>query len=141
MTFLRNFGYRLGRSSRDAVEAVSNAVTAPPVARTGFKIASCGAKLWGRMLGGSFEQHGELTVVTGLPKWAFGRGGTCVGDTVLTSGPMTDRVLAHEDVHRQQWQKYGLAFIPLYFAAGVDPLKNRFEIEAGLEAGGYVKAG
>lgn len=126
---MQRFGFKLGRLTRD---------TESVVALAGFAVASGGAKLWGRMLGGSFERHGKLTVVTGLPGWAFGRGGTCVGDTVLTSKPMTDAVLAHEDVHRRQWQRYGLAFIPLYYAAGIDPLHNRFEIEAGLEAGGYI---
>ena len=140
MSRLRSFGFRLGRLARDTTGVIRSAVTAPPLACAGFLIASGGARLWGRILGGSFERHGQLTVVTGLPNWAFGRGGTCVGDTVLTSKPMTDTVLAHEDVHRRQWQRYGLAFIPMYYAAGLAPLKNRFEIEAGLEAGGYVKS-
>lgn len=139
MSRLRQFGFNLGRVTRNTVGAVGDAVTAPPVARAGFTIASGGAKIWGKVLGGSFSRHGELTVITELPSWAFGRGGTCVGDTVLTSKPMTDAVLEHEDVHRRQWQRYGLVFIPLYYAAGLDPLRNRFEIEAGLEAGGYVK--
>ncbi|HIY64913.1 MAG TPA: hypothetical protein H9830_01390 [Candidatus Agrococcus pullicola] len=141
MTRLRSLGFGLGRLARGVVDGAESAVTAPPVARAGFRFASSGAKLWGAALGGTFSRHGALTVVTGLPSWAFGRGGTCVGDTVLTSKPMTDAVLAHEDVHRKQWQRYGLAFIPLYYAAGLDPLRNRFEIEAGLEAGGYFKAG
>lgn len=119
---------QLGRTARNAVEAQ---------ARCGFKIASAGAKLWGRMLGGNFRKHGELTVVSGLPQWAFGRGGTCVGDTVLSNRELSDTVLEHEDVHRRQWRRYGLAFIPMYFLAGIDPLKNRFEIEAGLVKGGY----
>ena len=32
---------------------------------------------------------------------------------------------------------YGLSYIPLYVAAGQNALRNRFEIEAGLELGGY----
>lgn len=141
MPRLRRLGFGIGRLTRSAADRFGSAVTAPPVARAGFRIASSGAKLWGAALGGTFSRHGALTVVTDLPSWAFGRGGTCVGDTVLTSKPMTDAVLAHEDVHRTQWQRYGLAFIPLYYAAGLDPLRNRFEIEAGLETGGYLKEG
>lgn len=124
-------GFAIGRVARSAEDTV---------ALGGFAVASAAARVWGRALGGSFERHGELTVVTGLPAWAFGRGGTCVGDTVLTARPMSVSVLEHEDVHRRQWRRFGLAFIPLYFAAGVDPLRNRFEIEADLVKGGYVSA-
>lgn len=72
-----------------------------------------------------------------MPKWAFGRGATCVGNTVLCRTEPRARTLAHEDIHRQQWLRFGLAFIPLYLLAGRNPLTNRFEVEAGLEAGGY----
>lgn len=125
------------RCARTLGSAVRNAEDAAALA--GFTVASGAARLWGRLLGGRFERYGKLTVVTGLPNWAFGRGGTCVGDTVLTAEPMSERVLEHEDVHRRQWRRYGLWFIPLYFAAGVDPHRNRFEIEAGLVKGGYVR--
>lgn len=47
-------------------------------------------------------------------------------------------MLQHEHVHAQQWKKYGLCFIPLYIAAGSNPLGNRFEVEAGLARGHYV---
>ena len=64
----------------------------------------------------------------------------CVGGVVLSNRSLDDTVLEHEDVHRQQWRRYGLLFIPMYFAAGIDPLQYRFEIEADLVEGGYVKA-
>jgi hypothetical protein len=48
-------------------------------------------------------------------------------------------VLEHEAIHKAQWKRYGLAFIPLYIAAGSPALTNRFEVEAGLEKGGYVR--
>ena len=51
---------------------------------------------------------------------------------------VTDRVLAHEAVHAQQWRRYGFLMPLLYLLAGRDPLRNRFEIEAGLEDGNYV---
>lgn len=72
-----------------------------------------------------------------MPGWAFGRGGTTIGAVYLTSSTLSDSVLEHEAVHRAQWRRYGLAFIPLYLMAGQDPLKNRFEIEAGLAKAGY----
>ena len=50
---------------------------------------------------------------------------------------MTDDVLEHEAVHKRQWQRYGMLFPLLYLVAGRDPLRNRFEVEAGLEKGGY----
>ena len=53
----------------------------------------------------------------------------------------TDAVLAHEAVHAQQWLRYGFLMPLLYLFAGRDPLRNRFEIEAGLEDGNYVPRG
>ncbi|HEX6955358.1 MAG TPA: hypothetical protein VF156_10815, partial [Agromyces sp.] len=41
-------------------------------------------------------------------------------------------------IHRAQWRKYGMLFPILYWMSGRNPLTNRFEIEAGLEAGGYA---
>jgi hypothetical protein len=49
-----------------------------------------------------------------------------------------DRVLRHEAVHKEQWLRYGLLMPFLYLLAGRDPLRNRFEIEAGLEDGHYL---
>jgi hypothetical protein len=77
-------------------------------------------------------------LIWGMPKWTFGRGGSCVGACYLTDHNVSDDVLEHEAVHKQQWKTYGMLF-PLYYAAsGRNPLKNRFEIEAGLEKGGYL---
>ena len=76
---------------------------------------------------------------TGLPSWAFGRGGSCVGTSYLTDSNVSDRVLEHEAVHKVQWRTFGMWFPLMYFVAGRDPLRNRFEIEAGLEKGGYVR--
>jgi len=44
-----------------------------------------------------------------------------------------------QSVSVAQWKKYGLALIPLYVAAGSNPLTNRFEVEAGLKKGGYTR--
>ncbi|MGM1028510.1 MAG: hypothetical protein ACQEWM_01415 [Actinomycetota bacterium] len=135
---LARVGRRVGIVGRAASAPAFRALTAPPVARAGHRVATAGARLWGRMLGGEERRVGELTVISGLPSWAFGRGGTTVGATFLTADALSPEILEHEDVHRQQWERYGLWFIPMYFAAGIDGLRNRFEIEAGLEKGGYL---
>lgn len=131
-------GTSLGSLGRMAGGPAFRAATAPPVAKAGAALATQAARLWGRLLGGKERKVGDLTVVTGLPTWAFGRGGTTVGSTYLTAASDSPAVLEHEEVHRQQWQRYGLWFIPMYFASGVEATKNRFEIEAGLEKGGYL---
>lgn len=131
-------GRRVGVVGRAASGPAFRALTAPPVARAGHRIATEAARLWGRLLGGEERRVGELTVISGLPGWAFGRGGTTVGATFLTADALSPEILEHEDVHRRQWERYGLWFIPMYFAAGIDGLTNRFEIEADLVKGGYL---
>ncbi|WAC66389.1 hypothetical protein OVA14_00905 [Agrococcus sp. SL85] len=136
---LARAGRAVGALGREAAGPAFRALTAPPLARAGHRFATRAARLWGRALGGEERREGELWVVTGLPSWAFGRGGTTIGATFLTKDATSTAVLGHEDVHRQQWERYGLWFIPMYLAAGQDALTNRYEIEAGLEAGGYVR--
>ncbi|WP_347754183.1 hypothetical protein [Agrococcus sp. ProA11] len=131
-------GAGLGALGRRAGGPAFRAATAPPVAKAGAALATQAARLWGRILGGTERQVGELTVISGLPSWAFGRGGTTIGSTYLTRDSDSPDVLEHEDVHRQQWERYGLWFIPMYVASGTEATKNRFEIEAGLEKGGYL---
>ncbi|QAY74495.1 Fe-S oxidoreductase [Agromyces protaetiae] len=111
-----------------------------PVSRAGYRFATAVGYVWGFLWStGRVERRQGLFVFQGMPKWAFRRGGACVGGCYLTDHNVSDRVLGHEAVHKQQWLKYGMLFPFLYLAAGIDPLKNRFEIEAGLEAGGYVR--
>ena len=113
-----------------------------PLARIGYLYATAVGFSWGSILStGRVERHDGLWVFRGLPKWAFGRGGSCVGACYLTDSNVTPAVLRHERIHREQWRHYGLAFPLLYFLAGRDPLRNRFEIEAGLEDGGYIRRG
>jgi hypothetical protein len=83
------------------------------------------------------RREGGLIVASRMPAWAFGRGGTTVGAVYLTRNNISPAILEHEAVHRAQWRKYGLAFVPLYVAAGQDAFANRFEVEAGLRKGGY----
>src|SRR5690554_1838075 len=110
----------------------------PVVARPGYWFATLAGLLWGGVLGrGRFSRSRGLIIARGCPRWAFGRGGTTVGAVYLTRDRLTPGVLEHEAVHRAQWRRYGLAFIPLYLAAGQDAHGNRFEIEAGLERAGY----
>lgn len=112
----------------------------PVIARPGYWFATASAVVWGGILGRfHVRREGGLIVASHLPKWAFGRGGTTVGAVYLTTDNITPHILEHEAVHRAQWKKYGLAFIPLYVAAGQDALRNRFEIEAGLHKGGYLR--
>lgn len=111
-----------------------------PIAAAGFGFASACAFLWGTLLGGRHGRGNGIRYISGLPRWAYGRGGTTIGGIFLTTDQTAPDVLEHEAVHRAQWKKYGLAFIPLYLAAGSAPLTNRFEVEAGLEKGGYLRA-
>ncbi|AMM21172.1 Fe-S oxidoreductase [Frondihabitans sp. PAMC 28766] len=108
------------------------------VSRAGCAVATgVGLLLGVRLSTGRIRTRGDLIVCSGLPRWAFGRGGTCIGRVYLTRDNDGDDVLDHESVHVEQWQKYGMLMPILYAIAGRDASTNRFEIEAGLEKGGY----
>ncbi|MFV0433889.1 MAG: Fe-S oxidoreductase [Leucobacter sp.] len=110
-----------------------------PLARLGYWYATAFAFAWGSIWStGRVERHGGLWVFRDMPRWTFKRGGSCVGSCYLTDGNVSRAILRHELVHRDQWRHYGLALPILYLLAGSDPLKNRFEIEAGLRDGGYL---
>ncbi|WP_395640096.1 hypothetical protein [Pseudolysinimonas sp.] len=111
----------------------------PVVARPGYWFATACAWLWGRLLFGRYTSGPGIHYFSKLPTWAYGRGGTTIGAIYLTTDNVGADVLEHEAVHRAQWKKYGLVFIALYVAAGSPALTNRFEVEAGLEKGGYVR--
>nr|WP_202107126.1 Fe-S oxidoreductase [Agromyces seonyuensis] len=116
-------------------------MTDSAISRAGYGYATAVGFTWGFLLStGRVERRQGLWVFTGMPKWAFRRGGTCVGGVYLTATNASDRVLGHEAVHKSQWRKFGMLMPLLYAKAGRDPLRNRFEIEAGLEAGGYLPA-
>lgn len=113
-------------------------VLAPSVRHVGYTAVTAFGLVWGSIWStGRLERHGDLIVASGCPNWTFGRGGTTVGGVYITRSMVSPAVIEHEDVHRQQWRRYGLALLPLYLAAGRDATRNRFEIEAGLERGGY----
>jgi hypothetical protein len=110
------------------------------ISRVGLWYGRAVGWVWGSIWStGPIERREGLWVFRGLPEWAFARGGVCVGDCYLTGdAPVTTRVLRHEAVHARQWRRYGLLMPVLYGLSGRDPLRNRFEIEAGLEEGNYV---
>lgn len=120
-----------------AVPGARRVLLWPLVAWPGYAFATVCGLLWGTLLLGRHRRHHGLHVIHGLPRWAFGRGGTTIGAVYLTREATSERVLEHELVHQRQWRRYGLALPILYLAAGVAAHRNRFEIEAGLEAGGY----
>lgn len=110
-----------------------------PLSRIGYWYATLTGLAWGALWStGPVERRGGMIVFRGMPSWTFGRGGSCVGGVYLTDRNVSTRVLEHEAVHKRQWQRYGMLFPLMYAIAGRDPLRNRFEIEAGLEAGGYL---
>lgn len=120
------------------VTPLKRALLHPVVARPGYWFATAAGLVWGAALSrGHLSRRGGVVVALGCPRWAFGRGGTTLGAVYLTHSNDAPSVLEHEAVHRAQWKKYGLAFIPLYIAAGSDARTNRFEVEAGLALGGY----
>lgn len=111
-----------------------------PLSRAGYLYATAVGLVWGALWStGRIERRNGLFVFRGLPAWSFGRGGSCVGACYLTNQNVSADVLEHEAVHKVQWQRYGMLFPLLYFVAGRNPLTNRFEIEAGLEKGGYLR--
>lgn len=127
-------------SARASSAQAQHAARPLPLAWLGFAYATCVGFVWGAMLStGKVERVDGLWVFRGMPRWAFRRGGSCVGACYLTRHNVSEAVLRHERVHVAQWRRYGLALPLLYALAGRDPLRNRFEIEAGLEDGGYVR--
>lgn len=112
-----------------------------PISRLGYWWGTAVGWVWGTIWStGPVERRDGLWVFRGLPPWSYGRGGVCVGSCYLTGDvEPSEAVLRHEAVHKQQWLRYGFLLPILYVFAGRDALRNRFEIEAGLEDGGYVR--
>lgn len=112
-----------------------------PISRAGYWWGTAVGWLWGSLWStGRVERIEGLWVFRGMPKWTFMRGGVCVGGCFLTGdAEPSAAILRHERVHKQQWLRYGFLMPLLYLFAGRDARRNRFEIEAGLEDGGYVR--
>lgn len=113
------------------------------VSRVGYWYGTTVGWVWGTLWStGRVEKREGLWVFRGMPRWTFARGGVCVGGCFLTGDArVSDRLLRHEAVHKRQWQRYGFLMPFLYLFAGRNPLRNRFEIEAGLENGNYLPRG
>jgi hypothetical protein len=111
-----------------------------PLSRLGYLYGSMVGWVWGTLWStGRIERREGLWIFRGLPRWAYGRGGVTVGGCFLTgTGRITPALLRHEAVHARQWRRFGFLMPVLYLLAGRDPLRNRFEIEAGLADGNYV---
>lgn len=110
-----------------------------PLSALGTEFASLLALTYGASFKGSkFSDEDGLAICSGLPKRAYPRGGICIGRIFLTGPEPSECVVAHERRHVEQWERYGLALIGLYFLEGTNPMTNRFEIEAGLVDGGYA---
>ncbi|WOF22153.1 Fe-S oxidoreductase [Microbacterium betulae] len=111
-----------------------------PASRVGRLWGTAVGWLWGGLWSrGRVERREGLWVFRGMPAWTFPRGGVCVGACFLTGDrDLPPGLLRHEAVHGRQWRRYGFLMPVLYLLAGRNPLANRFEIEAGLEDGGYV---
>jgi hypothetical protein len=114
-----------------------------PISRAGYAWGTAIGWIWGALWStGRVERRGGLWIFRGMPSWTFNRGGVCVGGCFLTGdADPSETVLRHERVHKTQWLRYGFLMPFLYFLAGRDPLRNRFEVEAGLEDGNYVPRG
>lgn len=103
-----------------------------------LRVGHDGRWAWGALWStGRVTRRGGLWVFTGLPGWAFGRGGVC--RRVLSHGRAGHRhgAAARGRACARQWRRYGFLMPLLYLVAGRDPLTNRFEIMAGLEDGNY----
>lgn len=113
-----------------------------PISRLGYVWGTAVGFIWGALWStGPVERRHGLWIFRGMPSWTFRRGGVCVGGCFLTGDRApSEAVLRHEAVHRVQWLRYGFLMPVLYLFAGMDPMRNRFEIEAGLADGGYVRA-
>lgn len=130
-------------SGRRWDRAIPSFLLDSPVSRAGAWYGTALGWAWGALWStGRIERREGLWVFRGMPSLTFRRGGVCVGSCFLTGDDdPTPEVLRHEAVHAAQWRRYGLLMPLLYLLAGRDPLRNRFEIEAGLEDGNYVPRG
>jgi hypothetical protein len=122
---------------------IPSALLDSPISRLGYLYGTAVGWVWGAVWStGRVERREGLWVFRGLPNWAFNRGGVCVGGCFLTgAGRISPAMLRHEAVHARQWRRYGILMPVLYGLAGRDPLRNRFEIEAGLADGNYIPRG
>lgn len=92
-----------------------------------------------RMTGGRCShQYGVRVCQGGLRMYA--RGGTTLGTTFVTgrNATISADLMAHEARHVAQWRHFGSSMALLYPLSGANACRNRFEIHAGLDNGGYT---
>lgn len=98
------------------------------------------ARLWGAHV--QRDPGTGLWVCTGM-RGGYARGGTTLGRVFLTGGERgrlpRPQLLRHEAVHTRQWERHGLGLAVRYLAEERrhPGRRNRFEVEAGLDDGGY----
>ena len=112
-----------------------------PISHAGYVYGTAVGWIWGSLWStGRVEKRAGLWVFRGMPRWAFPprRRVRRAAATSPATTPSPTACCAHEAVHARQWRRYGFLMPLLYLLAGRDPLRNRFEIEAGLEDGNYV---
>ncbi len=83
-----------------------------------------------------------LRVCASAGRGVCARGGTTYGEVFVTRRPLArvgPALVRHELVHVRQWRRLGLLLPLLYALSGADPLRNRFEQQAGLRDGGYLR--
>lgn len=98
-----------------------------------FTLGQADCRVW--------SESKPVMVCSSAPFFLHGKGGTQVGDTFVTSADrnvISNEVIEHEMVHKEQQRRYGLLFIPLYFSQSViNGCENSFEEEAGFAKGHY----
>lgn len=85
-----------------------------------------------------YDEPTRMFVAVGV-RVGIARRGTTYGAAFLARRETTPRLLRHEAVHAEQWARHGLTFPVRYLLEEVrrPGARNRFEVEAGLEDGGY----
>jgi hypothetical protein len=126
--------------SRRIEQLIPRMLLDSPISHLGYLYGSAVGWLWGSLWStGRVERRQGLWVFRGMPGWTHARGGVTVGGCFLTgSGRVTPALLRHEAAHARQWRRFGFLMPLMYGISGRDPLRNRFEIEAGLADGNYV---
>ncbi|MGP3535367.1 Fe-S oxidoreductase [Microbacterium sp. RD1] len=136
----RDRAERAVERSRRIESRIPAALLDSPLSYLGYLYGTTVGFVWGTLWStGRVERRDGLWIFRGMPRWTFPRGGVTAGGCFLTGdAPITRALLRHEAVHARQWRRFGFLMPVLYGISGRDPLRNRFEIEAGLADGNYV---
>jgi hypothetical protein len=101
-----------------------------------------------KIIGGTTIQLDNLMYINYGRKGKYQKAGAItIGDVILAKKRLSNSVIKHEEVHAQQFAKFGgLVFLALYLFASIKSFiiyknvwqGNRYEIQAGLEDGEYI---